>query len=454
MGFLSSYFFRLAVFVAILPVLVMGGALSWTYTSTARQLRAERVYQVNDDIAALVEIYTDTGQVGVIRSIENRLMLIPESRARAHYALVDVQGVKLAGDLGGAILANSDYLHFMDWDDTEIGPLILRATPLRGGEVLHVARNDEIRQSTLARLRRAFSFMALATLVLGGGAGVLAAHIFKLRIKSINETCEQIAKGHLNARVPMRRGDRQPNNDEFGVLSRNVNAMLERIGKLIVLRKNITDQLAHELRSPLTRLDASLVKAALSTKNPADIEFARSEIINCISLLDALLDVSSLEAQGGDKSGFDKIDLSELTLQMAEFYQGLAEEKNIELSTEIPPNISLEGDSMQMSRLIANLLDNAIKYTPSGGHVHVGLVEGPVLVVADNGPGVPENVWTSIFTPFFRDPGLRARRGQNIGGHGLGLALSQAIAKRHNLKLRVEDAAPGARFILAPSQTE
>lgn len=444
MGFASSYFFRLALLVATLPVLIMGGALTWTYNSTATQLRTERVNQINDDIAALVEIYTDQGQRGVVASIDNRLNLIPKTRARAHYALMDKQGNKLAGDLGGQVTSNVDYISFIDWKDEQEAPLIVRSTPLRGGEILHVARNDEIRQVTLARLRKAFVAMVLATLGLGLLAGALASYIFKRRIKAVNETCEQIANGRLDARVLGRQSG-----DEFGVLSANVNAMLERIGKLIALRKNITDQVAHELRSPLTRLDACLVKAGAEAKNPQDIENARAEITNCISLLDALLDVSSLEAQGGDKSGFDNVDLSELTMQMTEFYQGLAEEKQITLKTDICAGVSLEGDSMQLSRLVANLLDNGIKYTPAGGEVKVSVAPGPIISVSDNGLGVPENLRTSIFTPFFRDPGLKSARGQNVNGHGLGLALSQAIAKRHGLKIRVEDAGPGAKFIVS-----
>ena len=444
MKFLSSYFFRLALLVAILPVLVMGAALLWTYNYTEAQLRTERANQINDDIAALVEIYTDQGQGALVRSIENRLSLVPKTRARAHYALVGQNKNKLAGDLTGQVLVNTDYTRFIDWQVLDTKPLIVRATPLRGGEILHVARNDEIRQRTLARLRRTFFLMTLATLGLGLLAGFLASYVFKRRIKAINETCEKIAQGHLSARVP---GNQ--NEDELGALGNNVNSMLERIGKLIRLRKNITDQVAHELRSPLTRLDASLVKAAAGAKNPEDIEAARGEITNCISLLDALLDVSSLEAQGGDKTGFGSVNLSELALQMAGFYQGLAEEKNIKLSIDAALNITLEGDAMQLSRLVANLLDNAIKYTPEGGAVHLAVGAGPILSVQDSGPGVPKKLQSSIFTPFFRDPGLLTGRGRNISGHGLGLALSQAIAKRHDLKLRVGEAEAGALFVLS-----
>lgn len=449
MKILSSYFFRLAVLIAVLPILVMGAALAVSYTSTATQLRHERIYQINDDLAALVEIHTDQGKAGLIHAIENRLQLTPETRARAHYALTDADGTKHAGDLKGAILGNQNYTTFIDWKKQTGAPLIVRTTPLRDGNILHVAREDGIRQKALAQLRKTFSLMALATLALSICAGIFASHIFKRRLKTVNETCEEVAQGHLGARIP-----NYKTQDEFGMLSHNVNSMLERIGKLISLRKNITDQVAHELRSPLTRLDASLVKAAKTAKNPKDIEAARIEITNCISLLDALLDVSSLEAQSGDRSGFDTVDLSELTAQMSEFYQGLAEEKNIALSTNITPDISFEGDSMQLSRLIANLVDNAIKYTPAGGKVRISLSQSPnsktpILAVSDNGTGVPANIRASIFTPFFRDPGLKAGREQSVGGHGLGLALSQAIAKRHGMKIRVEGADSGARFILS-----
>ena len=444
MGFLSSYFFKLALVVALLPVLVLAAALSWSYQSTSAQLRAGQVFQINDDIAALVEIYTGQGQDGVVNSIENRLKLIPKTRARAHYAFVDHQGQILAGDLTGPVTQNTEYAQFLDWKDEQKSPLIIRATPLRGGEVLHVARNDEIRQTTLARLRKIFMLMALTTLGFGLMAGAMATRIFKRRLKAVNDTCEKISIGHLDARVQGPQGG-----DEFGILNGNVNTMLERIGHLITLRKNITDQVAHELRSPLARLDACLVKAETAAKNPEDIEKARTEITNCISLLDALLDVSALEAQGGDKSGFESVDISELATQMAEFYQGLAEEKNIVLSSDIIGEVMLSGDAMQLSRLVANLLDNAIKYTPAGGRVNIQVAKGPILTVSDNGLGVPINLRTSIFTPFFRDPGLKTRRGQNVTGHGLGLALCQAIAKRHGLKIRVEDAQPGAKFILS-----
>ena len=439
---MPTYFARLALLVALLPLLVMGGALGWTYKSTSAQLRAERINQINDDIAALVEIYTDSGQAGLLKAVENRLKLTPKSRARAHYAVTQ-KTEKLAGDLSGAIIKGRDYTQFIDWQGAGDSPMIVRSTPLRGGEILHVARNDDIRQNLLAKMRKTFMGLALLTLMLGTGAGLYASRVFKRRIKSLNDTCAKVGNGHLEERAAF-----VDSHDEIGVLGGNVNDMLARISGLIKIRKNISDQVAHELRSPLTRLDAKLVEAAKTCDDPAALDKARDEISNCVTLLDSLLDVSALEAQSGDKTGFQSVNLSDLVHNMAEFYRGLAEDKGMVIMEEIDKDVMVDGDPVQLSRLTANLLENAIKYTLFGGEININLAPGPVLSVQDTGPGIPKALRESIFTPFFRAPELKKQ--ENVNGHGLGLALCKAIAQRHDLNLIIEDAAPGARFVLKP----
>ena len=441
MTFLNSYFARLALLVAALPLLIMGGALSWTYQSTAAQFRAEHINQINDDLAGLVEVYAVFGPEGLTRAINNRLALTPSARARAHYAL-SREGIILAGDMPENVLKNDDYVQFTNWTFADNMPMLVRSTPLRGGEVLHVARNDDIRQNMLAKMRRAFVWLALLTLGLGLLAGAFASRMFKRRIKTVNDTCAKIGAGHLDERVTLAFP-----NDEIGVLGGNVNDMLERISGLIRVRKNIADHVAHELRSPLTRLDAKLIEAAKACDDPNALNEARDDISNCITLLDSLLDVSALEAQSGDKSGFEPVDLTGLANNICEFYRGLAEDKGLALIEDIEPSIMLDGDPMQLSRLLANLLDNAIKYTPSGGEVTVDLRAGPVLSVQDTGPGIPDAIKGNIFTPFFRARGLSKSA---YKGHGLGLALCLAIAKRHDLKITVQNANLGACFVVGP----
>ena len=445
MRFLSSYFLRLALLVALLPVLIMGGALWTTYQTTAAQLRVEATNQISDEIASLVEIYVGGGPEALTRSINNRVKLTPETRARMHYGLMDTGGTRLAGNVSLAYTRNDNYAQFIDGTGSEFGPVIMRATPLRGGEVLHVVRSDRNRLDLLARLKTKFITLAFVTLALGLFAGFWTSRIFRRRIGALNKVCAQVGDGHLDARAAG-----ADTRDEIGVLAGNVNNMLERISSLIKIRKNISDQVAHELRTPLSKLDGKLVEAAITCDDPRALDAARGEITGCISLLDSLLDVSALEAQSGDKTGFIQVDISALASDMSEFYQGLAEEKNMTLTRDIKERVTMMGDPMQLSRLLANLLDNAIKYTPRGGDIEISVSEGPRISVSDTGPGVPTHLRASIFTPFFRDPDK-----QNIGGHGLGLALCHAIAARHEMTLTVERAntTGGARFVLAPTPT-
>ena len=438
MRWLSSYFVKMALLMTLLPMLVLAAALVTTYQSTSSQLRTETIHQINDEIAGLVEIYADQETSGLLRTIEYRQKLIPKSRARTHYAVVNNDGNIIGGTLSKDSVKSGDHARFVDLNIDQV-PLILRSTPLRGGEVLFVARDDLIRQDTLRNLRKQYLIWGAAAFMLAMMMGLFAAWFLRRRIKNINDTCTAVGEGDLAARAAVGGAD------EIGVLSGNVNEMLGRISKLIALRKNISDQVAHELRSPLTRLDAKLVRAASATENPGAIQEARDEVNNCISLLDALLDVSSLEAQSGDKTGFEPVNISKLAVQMAEFYRATAEEAGMVIDEDIARGVIIEGDKIQLSRLIANLLENAIKYAASGKQVKISVGQNPsaLLTVEDKGPGVPPEYAKSIFTPFFRHKGK-----QSVSGHGLGLALCQAIGQRHGFEIKLEDAAPGARFVV------
>ena len=158
-------------------------------------------------------------------------------------------------------------------------------------------------------------------------------------------------------------------------------------------------------------------------------------------LLDSLLDIAASEARRGDRSGFSNVDLSQVARDLVDLYADSAVEMGLELRAEIAPEVTMQGDAMQLTRAISNLLDNAFKYAGSGARVVLAIEPGPRIVVRDNGPGVPAPERDRIFERFQRCHGER-------GGHGLGLALVRAIARRHDLDVHCRDAQPGAEFVI------
>jgi signal transduction histidine kinase len=173
---------------------------------------------------------------------------------------------------------------------------------------------------------------------------------------------------------------------------------------------------------------------------------AREDIRGIATMLDSLLDIASAESRRGDLAGLAEFDLSELLTSLAELYEASAEESGLAFETAIAPGVTMLGERMQITRLVSNLLDNAIKYVPEGGHVRLTLAPGPRLTVEDDGPGIVREQHERVFERF-----ARASLPDDKPGHGLGLALSRAIAQRHGLLLRLGEPPRGAHFILEPA---
>ena len=234
--------------------------------------------------------------------------------------------------------------------------------------------------------------------------------------------------------------------DELSVLTRDINGMLAQFERLLASQRKITDQTAHEIRTPLMHLDTTLVRA-MAVCAPQEAELftqGRAEVRAVVALLDALLDIARLEAMQGDARGLAAFDVSAVSRELAELYAAAFDEAGLAFEARIAPDVTLFGDEMLTSRMIANLLDNAVKYVPSPGRVRLTLELGPRIVVEDDGPGVPAEERDRVFA--------RYNRIETTGrpGHGLGLALVRAIAERQGLGVRVEDASPGARFVVEP----
>jgi signal transduction histidine kinase len=312
------------------------------------------------------------------------------------------------------------------------------------GWKLQVGRLLDSRAVFLAPLRRVFAGVAGGAVFLSVAIGTLLAWRATRPLRSVSDTARRIlATGDLSARVPGPDGS-----GELAVLVRQLNTLLEKNATHVRVLRETLDNLAHDLRTPLTRLRGTAELALQGGGDPAEAKTALADCVDesdrVLHLLEALLDISAAEA-GALKLHRDPIDLRSLTERAADLYREVAEEKNIAISLEQPDAVELSADSIRLGQAVNNLVDNALKYTPVDGKVHLAArTEGKtaLLIVTDNGPGVPAAEREAIFRRLYRGDSSRSQRGL-----GLGLSLVKAIVEAHGGTVTVDDApGGGARF--------
>ena len=288
-------------------------------------------------------------------------------------------------------------------------------------------------------LERSFTVVLGITLVLSFLGGLLMSNDVLRRVNAINEVSRRVMSGDLSQRMPTRGTP-----DEFDELARNLNAMLDQIESLMGSVRHVSDNIAHDLRTPLTRLRNRLE----DLHSKAGSDYSR-EIIQCIEDADALLStfasllsIARLESGAAQAHG-RPVNLSSLTRDACELYSALADEKSITLECAVASNVQVDGDRNLIFQALTNLLDNAVKYTTVGGHIDVSVSRcssGVRLTVADNGPGIPEDKRKRVIERF-----ARLDRSRSLPGSGLGLSLVQAIASQQGAQLLLEDNQPGLR---------
>lgn len=420
---------RLTLMVAGGIVLISLLAMVAQYRLTERTLEARQVTLLQSDMDAFAALYAQRRIPALRQAMEFRAA--SSDPAEAIFLLQDKAGGKLAGNLDDW----PDMLPALAADDFSTTGLIRFSLPggvyqgvtrmLPGGFPLLVARGTGEVDRTLAALRRLIGLVALVLTVVALAAGFLTARLVMRRIDRLNGLADRVAAGDLAARLP---GERRA--DEFGALEGHVHAMLDRIQNLNRATHRLSDSIAHELRTPLNRIMQRLGEL---TGQDAETDAIRAEMRGTIRIFDSLLDISSAEAQSGQAPGLVPVDLSATVAEVYELYEPLAEDKGLAASAAVAPGLWVLGDRNLIAQLLSNLLDNAIKFTPAGDQVTVTLAETGdrhVLTVADTGPGLPAEVGDAAFERF-----VRAERDRGVKGHGLGLALVQAIAARHGARL-------------------
>jgi signal transduction histidine kinase len=249
-----------------------------------------------------------------------------------------------------------------------------------------------------------------------------------------------VQNGDLDRRLVERTGG-----DEFDRLAGRINATLDRLQALMAALREVTDDIAHDLRTPLTRLRQRLDEAAREPTVEA-IAAAQAEADRLLDIFAALLRIAQVES-GTQRAGFTTVDLSTIAESVAEVYAPAAEDREQTLATEIAPGVMLTGDPALLTQMLANLVENAVRHGRAGGRICLALT-AEELCVTDDGSGIPEAEREKVFQRFHR---LDASR--STPGSGLGLALVRAVADLHGMTIVLEDAAPGLRVRIALPRT-
>ena len=434
------------VYVAVFAVSVTA-LIAFTYWNTKRALDAQTDQIIEAEIAGLSEQYQQLGLRGLADVVISR---------SAHggpglYLLANRYKQPIVGNLDAWPGSGEKPNSFVDFDyqrrvenQLETREARGRVFALAGGFNLLVAQDVHERYLTERLFTTTLPWTVGLVLLLGLIGGALMSRNMLARLDQINRTSAEIIEGDLSRRVPV--GDAH---DEFDALAENLNAMLDRIERLMKGVREVTDSVAHDLRTPLNRLrnrlEAILRHIDPSSNQAPEIEAAVAETDQLIATFNALLLIAEADA-GVTRGEMGPIDLAPIAEDMAELYAPLAEEKDVGLRIAPAGATMIDGNRSLISQALANLVDNAIKYTPAGGRVTVTALETPYgveLRVADSGPGIPVEERSRVVERFVR---LDASR--NAPGTGLGLSLVAAVARLHDAKLILEDNAPGLRAII------
>jgi signal transduction histidine kinase len=453
---LRTQAFRIVLVYVLLFAFSVSALLFFTYWNTRRTLDAQTDQIIEAEITGLNEQYQRLGVRGLDESVMDRTL----HPGQALYVLADSQHRVLAGNLDSWPAVTGDTGNFVEFDyerrlnsvqETRHarGQLFPIQTP--GGDFyLLVAEDVHDRDLTQRMFTTTLPWTVGLILVFGLLGGALLSRNLLRRLDSINRTSGEIVAGNLTRRVPVSGA-----HDEFDVLADNLNRMLDRIERLMKGMREVTDSVAHDLRTPLNRLrqrlEQSQARLGATGSDTSEIDRAIAETDQLIGTFNALLLIAETDA-GTTRGAMSPLDLTSVAADVCELYEPLAEEKNVTLTLVQPFGLNgggdtvIEGNRSLISQALANLVDNAIKYTPPGGRVTIRPAvgfQGVDLCVTDSGPGIPPEERPRVVERFVR---LEASR--HSPGTGLGLSLVQAVAHFHNAELILEDNAPGLKATL------
>lgn len=446
--------FQTSTFRLVLVNLVVFGVsmvlpFGFVYTSTVGSLDSETNAAIVAEIKGLADEYQRFGRAGLIEAVTDRSD--DQGDKDAIYFLADANLRPLAGNLSiwpTDTAANGQWIEFTidKVGNEESTPHRVRAQVLRlpDGAVLLVGRDIHERQLVQRRITEALGWALALTLVLCLTGGVLMSRYMLRRVDAITHTSRMIVDGTLSRRMPIR-----GSGDEFDRLSENLNLMLDQIEHLMTSMRTVTDSIAHDLRGPLTHLKGQIelaLRGAPDTRSyRSALEHAVFETDRILSIFNALIEMAKAES-GIGRTEMAALDLGVVAADVVDLYEPVAEERGLEVRAEIGTGATILGNRQLLALAIANLLDNAIKYTPPGGAVSLSVemdARAVRLVVGDSGPGIALADRGRVLERFVRigpDPA--------VPGSGLGLSLVAAVARLHRGTLELGDNGPGLRVTI------
>jgi signal transduction histidine kinase len=446
---LSSSTFKQALIAIGTFGVIASAILIYVYLSANSYVRNRTDRAIATEYMSLHNIYDRAGRDGVITSIQERMT--DKSFADNLYLLTDPSLSMLAGNLRDWPLGTAAAMGWTEFraidssPETATVPLVRATTGiLPNGDRLLVGRDISDIDGFTAQIKTAMILIIALIFTVAGVVSILVTRRTVGRIEQINATSRAIMQSGLDKRIPLR-----GSNDEWDRVAENLNSMLDRIEALMGEVKQVSDNVAHDLRTPLTRMRGRLEKAFHNSRiaghDQALISDTIADLDAVLRIFTSITRIAHIETNAR-KGAFRTVNLAEIAGEVVELYDAAAEQDGTSLVLTGDREVVVTGDRDLLFDAVANLVDNAIKHGRVGGHVVVrveNLDGGAVTSIADDGPGIPADQHQSVFKRFYR-----LEQSRYAPGNGLGLSLVGAVANLHGARIEMLDNAPGLNFKL------
>lgn len=442
--------FQLTAFFGLIFALCFLALLFTTYLTTTAALRGQMQTEIRLQLDAMAAEAESDGIDTIVQDINERLT--SRGSATPYFYLSNEAGKKLAGNLDGinsqdgwreSGLTNAAITN-LDNQADEDHQIWGQGVHLLDGSFLLVGQDAFRVLSVQEAIINSFAWSAGIAFLLATLAGIVVSRRFLHRIDDINNTSLAIIDGRLKERIPVR-----GTSDEIDRLSANLNRLFDSSQSLLDSLKQVTANIAHDLRTPLSRLRQGLEVARANAGNQkayeAAIDSAISESDQLLATFAALLRIAQIES-GSRKAGFKIVSLTNIFERVASAYRAVAEDEGKDLISTLEHGINFHGDGELLLQMIANLIENAIRHTPSATRIVLTLASSPQGItasIADSGPGIPPEQREKVFEHFYR---LDISR--TTAGNGLGLSMVAAVATLHGIQISLQDNLPGLKVSL------
>jgi signal transduction histidine kinase len=439
--------FKLALGLLAVFIFAAGLGLGYVVWKSGRVIQQQTAQLVDAELASLQERYHSGGFLGMLQAIEERA----RQPGSFLYIVTAPNGQPLAGNVATLPANVLDKPGVRETEYTRLGseestPALVRVERLPNGSRLLVGR-DLTERKRFAEILASTLLGGLAlVIVVGLAGGLILARRVLVRLDAMTDTGRTIMAGNLSGRLPV-----SGSGDEFDRLADTTNQMLERIGELMAGLRQVTDDVAHDLKTPLTRLRNRAEEALRTAKSDEDYRTTLDGVIEesdaLIRTFNTMLLIARAES-GAARESMSALNAAELIESVAELYEPSAEEAGLTLSVKAAPDLVVHGNRELLGQALANLVDNAVKYGAAEGKGEIVLSveaagERVRFTVADRGPGIAGEDRAKVLERF-----VRLEESRTQPGSGLGLSLANAIVRLHGGTLELADNAPGLKVVL------